>query len=574
MFSGLRISSKLLILIVALSAAMLFVGSYGVYSLMGEQERTAEAMERKRLMLKASDAARTAEVGFKEQVQEWKNILLRGHDEADFKRYAAALRAAHADVAKDLDTAERLVTELGLSAKAVQETRTLHAEIMRQYEEALKRFDPAQPTSAHEVDALVRGKDRPLTEKIGVVVTVVQEFSDRESEHMTATAAAKSREVIATLAVIMGATLVAGAAFGLWLAAGIRRPLRDAVQAAQRIAQGDLTVDLETRSRDEVGELLQALGAMTANLRSLVTEVIAGAHLVADSSMQIAQGNLDLSQRTEEQASTLEETASQMEELTSTVTQNADNARAASKAAGDAAQVARRGGKVVAEVVATMDGISVAGRRIGDIIGVIDGIAFQTNILALNAAVEAARAGEQGRGFAVVAAEVRSLAQRSAGAAKEIKSLITDSVVQVEAGSRLVGDAGRTMQEIVDGVQQVSQRVAEIAAASQEQSAGIEQVNTAVTQMDQVVQQNASLVEEASAATESMKAQASALLELVARFRVGGEVAARTPAGPTPIVTRPPAPAALPLRETGRRDPAALVFRPAEPASQQEWREF
>jgi methyl-accepting chemotaxis protein len=251
--------------------------------------------------------------------------------------------------------------------------------------------------------------------------------------------------------------------------------------------------------------------------------VVAGARSVADTSAQIAQGNQDLSQRTEMQASTLEETASSMEELTSTVHASADNARQASALAVGASQVARKGGDAVGQVVSTMGGITEASRRIADIIGVIDGIAFQTNILALNAAVEAARAGEQGRGFAVVAAEVRSLAQRSADAAREIKGLIGNSVEKVEAGTRLADAAGETMKEVVASITRVSDLIADIAAASQEQSSGIAQVNTAINQMDAVVQQNATLVEEAAAAAESLTRQASVLLQAAAWFKVDGE---------------------------------------------------
>jgi methyl-accepting chemotaxis protein len=352
-----------------------------------------------------------------------------------------------------------------------------------------------------------------------------------------------------------------GAAFGWIVSRSITSPIAQAVAVARRIAEGDLRAEVQTTRRDELGDLLQAIGGMAVNLRHLVGEVVNGAHLVADTSTQIAQGNVDLSQRTEEQASTLEETASSMEELTSSVTQNADHARQASELAVDASQVARKGGEVVGQVVRTMTGISDSSRKISEIIGVIDGIAFQTNILALNAAVEAARAGEQGRGFAVVAAEVRNLAQRSAAAAKEIKALIGSSVEQVDAGSRLVEAAGRTMDDIVASVKKVSDLISEIAAASHEQSSGIEQVNTAVTQMDQVVQQNASLVEEATGATESMKEQAATLLRTVARFRIDDAAA-------QPARVQPPAPAAAaaeaaaPARSAGV--PAtAIPFKPA-----------
>ncbi|MFC5497822.1 methyl-accepting chemotaxis protein [Caenimonas terrae] len=329
------------------------------------------------------------------------------------------------------------------------------------------------------------------------------------------------------------------------LTRSIVSPLRGAVSVAQRVAEGDLTMQVRPGGRDETGQLLAALAGMTQNLRTLVGEVVGGAHTVSDTSAQIARGNVDLSERTEMQASTLEETASSIEELTTTVGQNADNARQARQLAIGATEVARRGGQAVGQVVATMTGISESSRKIADIIGVIDGIAFQTNILALNAAVEAARAGEQGRGFAVVAAEVRSLAQRSAAAAKEIKALIGDSVVQVETGTRLVDAAGKTMEEIVDSVRKVSDLIAEIAAASQEQSSGIEQVNTAINQMDQVVQQNASLVEEASAAAESMKDQAASLLQMVSRFKLSGQPA-QAPAGAIAAIRVRPGAAAAP----------------------------
>jgi methyl-accepting chemotaxis protein len=307
-----------------------------------------------------------------------------------------------------------------------------------------------------------------------------------------------------------------------------------------------------------------------------VGEVAEGARTVAQTSTQIAQGNLDLSQRTEEQASTLEETASSMEELTTTVGQNADHARQASQLASDASRIARQGGEVVGQVVRTMTAISDSSRKIAEIIGVIDGIAFQTNILALNAAVEAARAGEQGRGFAVVATEVRNLAQRSAGAAKEIKALISASVQQVQAGSDQVGAAGRKMEDIVQSASRVSGLVSEIASASQEQSSGIEQVNAAIIAMDQGVQQNASLVEEAAAATESMKAQASALLQAVARFRLGDTA----PVDLQPVAAAMPswaAPAPIRVREQPKVSaPAAglLGASRASAAPDGEWRAF
>ncbi|KVW96094.1 methyl-accepting chemotaxis protein [Thiobacillus denitrificans] len=334
--------------------------------------------------------------------------------------------------------------------------------------------------------------------------------------------AAQSRYVMVrniSMAVIVFGVLLA-TLIGFLLIRAITGPLNAAVKLARGVAAGDLTQRIEVSSTNEVGQLLQALKDMNDSLVSVVGQVRNGVDTVAHASSQIAAGNLDLSSRTEEQASSLEETASSMEELTSTVKQNAENARQANQLVGSTADVAVKGGQVVGQVIDTMASIKQSSRKIADIIGVIDGIAFQTNILALNAAVEAARAGEQGRGFAVVAAEVRNLAQRSAGAAKEIKGLIEDSVGKVDAGGKLVDEAGKTMDEIVSSVKRVTDIMSEIAAASQEQSTGIEQVNQAITQMDNVTQQNAALVEEAAAAAESMQEQAAKLAEAVSVFKL------------------------------------------------------
>ena len=420
--------------------------------------------------------------------------------------------------------------EVLLAGEAAKDLYAQVAVKRKDYLEARKSvLDKRQAGDAAGARELMKTRMLPA---VDAYVGSIRALSDHYETEVARDATAADASAIHSAQMLL-AFSAAGAVLALlaaWLITrSITGPIQEAVGTARRVADGDLTVHIDRRGSDEMGKLLTALHDMAAQLRELVGEVVSGAHTVTDSSAQIAQGNADLSQRTEEQATTLEETASSMEELTSTVAQNADNARQANQLAAEASVVARDGGQAVQQVVRTMQDISGSSKKIGEIIGVIDGIAFQTNILALNAAVEAARAGEQGRGFAVVASEVRVLARRSADAAKEIKTLITASVGQVEAGARQVDAAGGKMAEIVGAVETVGALIAEIAAATQEQSSGIEQVNTAITQMEQTVQQNASLVEEAAATTESMKAQAETLLELVRRFKLREDGAPVTP---------------------------------------------
>jgi len=348
-------------------------------------------------------------------------------------------------------------------------------------------------------------------------------------------------------ATILLALLVA-AVLAAWIIRAITGPLRQAVEVSHAVAAGNLGMALQVQGRNETAQLLRSLQQMMESLRKVVSNVRSGSESVASASAQIAQANHDLSARTEQQASALEQTAASMEQLNSTVRQNADNARQANQLAMSATTVAERGGAVVGEVVETMKGINDSSRKIADIIGVIDGIAFQTNILALNAAVEAARAGDQGRGFAVVASEVRSLASRSAEAAKEIKTLIGTSVERVEAGSQLVDQAGATMQEVVAAIRRVTDLMGEISAASTEQSQGVDQVGEAVIQMDQTTQQNAALVEEMAAAASSLRGQAQELVRSVEVFRLGDEPShAESPQVPAPALeTRTAVPALRP----------------------------
>jgi len=345
-------------------------------------------------------------------------------------------------------------------------------------------------------------------------------FQSNEMDDAASNAEANYSKSLTLIALTSGLALAFSAWIAWWVTRSITRPIRRAVHVAETVASGDLTSNIEVESGDETGQLLQAMKSMNSSLQDIVGRVRSGTDAIATAANQIASGNLDLSSRTEEQASSLEETASSMEEITGSVKQNLDSARQANQLAQSASEVAIKAGSAVSQVVETMGSINASSTKIVDIIGVIDSIAFQTNILALNAAVEAARAGEQGRGFAVVAAEVRNLAQRSAGAAKEIKALIDSSVEQVNAGSKQVDEAGTTMTEVVESVKRVTSIMAEITSASGEQAEGIGQVNKAITAMDDVTQQNAALVEEAAAAAGSLQEQAAGLSAAVSVFKL------------------------------------------------------
>ncbi|MBC3869495.1 methyl-accepting chemotaxis protein [Undibacterium oligocarboniphilum] len=390
----------------------------------------------------------------------------------------------------------------------------------------------------------------------------------------------RSRILISSALVI---SIVLGLMLAFWISQLVSAPLRHAVKVAQTVAAGDLTSQITVRSKDETGLLLQALKDMNESLLKVVSEVRHGTEEIRHASTEIAHGNMDLSNRTETQASSLEETASSMEQITSIIHHSADNARQANQLSHSASEVAQRGGNVVAQVVDTMGSINESSRKIVDIIAVIDGIAFQTNILALNAAVEAARAGEQGRGFAVVASEVRNLAQRSAGAAKEIKELINDSVEKVAQGSKLVDQAGSTMTEVVESVRRVSDIISEITEAGLEQSADIAQINDAVTEMDTLTQQNAALVEEAAAAAASLREQAEHLSDVVSVFRLQAGGSTTVVATPITAATRavPSLPRAAaktntpkPVQKSGGAIPVRPAKKTAATNETGDWEEF
>ena len=434
--------------------------------------------------------------------------------DSHFKPLIASTTARINEVQKNLEA--EITSERGKALLVeIAGKRSAYIAVRKSYFDALKAEDAA---GAEELlnkglvpaaDAY-SGQQKELLDFQTGLVSVAIEASD-----------ATIKSQIAMLIGLAAAAIALAMVMAWRITRSVTQPLAEAVEISRDVAQGNLTREIKTSRADELGDLLRTLSEMKSSLANTVTQVRSATDSINTASAEIASGNQDLSARTEQAASNLEETAASMEQLTSTVRQSADSARQANQLAASASEIAVRGGNVVGQVVTTMNEINASSKKISDIIGVIDSIAFQTNILALNAAVEAARAGEQGRGFAVVAAEVRSLAQRSAEAAKEIKGLIGSSVDRVDAGSRLVAEAGQTMSEIVGSVQRVSDIIGEITAAAGEQSDGISQVNVAVTQLDQMTQQNAALVEESAAAAESLKDQATRLAQVVQIFRIG-----------------------------------------------------
>ena len=559
--NNLKISTRLLLLLSIFSLLLVAIGVMGL---------TGIARSNESLHTVYVDRTLPMETLSNVLVMQLRNRQLIGDSlldptEETYARNSAAIEANIVEIGKLWDSymASQLTAGEKALATTVAEARSAYVQQgLRPASAALKANDWAE-TSRINVELLA-----PLYAKLRASLEplVKLQVTEAKREYDNAVDRYESFRLIAIASIVVG--LVLGWIFGLALLRSLSRSLNNAVDIAHAVAKGDLTQTIYSNGKDEVAQLLKALEAMTQSLVSVVSNVRQGSEGVATASAEIAQGNNDLSARTEQQASALEQTAASMEELGSTVRQNADSARTANQLAVSASTIAVEGGNVVGQVVETMRDINASSRKISDIIQVIDGIAFQTNILALNAAVEAARAGEQGRGFAVVASEVRSLAGRSADAAKEIKSLINASVERVEHGTTLVDQAGATMTEVVSSIKRVTDIMGEISAASNEQALGVAQVGEAVTQMDQTTQQNAALVEEMAAAASSLKSQAQELVQTVAVFQLGNTPALRASMAPrqvpSPIRTALP-----PTRKLAVARPTSMPAqkRPSLPAA-------
>jgi len=489
---------------------------------------------------------------FQRQRVNLRDALMTG----DADKYGARIKEIEAELTKTEESFQKtLLTEKG-------------KEVYKAYRDANSRYDDISirvmalvvAGKTKEGEALMRGDGAKVQAEVNDALQKLQDLKlklAKETSDANTALAGTATNVMVTI-ICLGVIL--GIFTGIVMTRSITRPLTKFGEVLQAVAGGDLSIQSDLQSKDELGAMSAQLNATIAQLREAMLQVQESALAISQASGEISMGNTDLSRRTEEQAASLEETASSMEQITSNVNQTADNARSANQESAKARQVAQEGGTAVTQVIAAMEAINQSSAKINEIIGVVDEIAFQTNLLALNAAVEAARAGEQGRGFAVVAAEVRNLAKRSADAAKEIKGLIRESVAKSENGNKIAAHAGDTIQEVVTNVQRVTSLVGEIANATQEQSTGLNEINKAVVSMDEVTQQNAALVEEAAAAAESLDSQAHALNEIVSRFKTGVEVRRNEAARPRTTVTSQSAP-----RAQARPTRAALKRPTARP---------
>jgi methyl-accepting chemotaxis protein-1 (serine sensor receptor) len=563
------LQSKVLLLVAGSMAIALAVG---IASLTRVYNTTLDLDRISREDFEAQNSILRASVAFKQQVQEWKNVLLRGKDAEALARHWKAFEQFEKDTQRELKEARSSTSHDDVRA-IIEKTIASHKSAAEGYRKGLAAFNEAKQ-DPFAGDKAVTGIDRPTTASLMEAQKLAGDLgADAVGK------AVKRAEQGYTMALIgmVGVMIAALVALFLFFRRAVLTPIHSAVGLAERIAAGDLTTRAGHHGNDEAGQLLRSIERMQTSLGTVVAQVRTSADSVATAASQVAAGTTDLSSRTEEQASSLEETAASMEQLSSTVRQNAENAKEADELARGASKRAEQGGSEIVHMVSTMTEISDGARRISDIISVIDGIAFQTNILALNAAVEAARAGEQGRGFAVVAAEVRSLAQRSAEAAKEIKGLIGGSVEKVEKGTKVAEQAGDTIQALVIDVKRVSELMRSIAEASAEQSRGVQQVNKTVTEMDKVVQHNASAVQESAAAADGMRRQAESLVQAVSAFRLEEAFTARVAEASARATATPQARMAEPRRENLAAPATPALSAPRKRAQQgadEGWEEF
>ncbi|RUL73988.1 methyl-accepting chemotaxis protein [Dyella choica] len=544
-FRDLRIAVRLGLLGVILLAATVIVGLGGWRGLTRTHELQVRSATTAAQFAAAVDAARIAQVDFKKQVQEWKDLLLRGADAVSFKKYHEAFIAQAHAVDRDLAALKRQMSELGLDTRGVDSAIATHADLGTKYLAAIGHYDAKDEKSVHVVDALVVGIDRAPTAAIDGLVAEMKHEAEAASARIDEQSRAAFGEACMLLVSVVLSAMVAGAVLVWLLAYSITAPLGRAVKVAEAVAEGDLSTEIVAAGGDETGKLLCALAAMNGQLRNVVSVIRAGSTEISASTRQIASGNQDLSQRTSEQAAALEETASSMQSFTNSVNANATRARDASRLAKSASDIARQSGTAMSEAVGAMTQVQDVASRITEITETMDRIATQTHILALNASVEAARAGEAGKGFNIVAAEVQALARSSRTASSEIRALIEESVTIIENGTQIISRTESMVGKLLDSVADVTETVESIATLSMEQADGILQVNRAVRQMDEVTQNNAALVEEAAAAADTVQLRARSLVQSVEFFKLSSQETAHGSAVPgasqasTPMALRP-----------------------------------
>lgn len=530
-FRDLPIAARLGLLGVVLLAATVIVGFGGWRGLVRTHDLQIRSAETATRFAAAVDTARVTQVDFKKQVQEWKDLLLRGADADKFKKYHDAFVAQSHAVDTDLTTLKQQMSELGLDTRGVDNAVATHAELGSKYLAAIQHYDAKDEKSVHLVDGMVAGIDRAPTTAIDDLVAGMKREAEAASKRIDAESSAAFGQACMLLASVVLCAMIAGAVLVWLLAYSITAPLVRAVKVAQAVAEGDLSTEVVATSRDETGKLLSALISMNEQLRNVVGVIRAGSTEISASTRQIAAGNQDLSARTSEQAAALEETASSMQAFTQGMNANASRAHEASRLAESASDIARQSGAAMSEAVGAMTQVQSVANRITEITETMDRIATQTHILALNASVEAARAGEAGKGFNIVAAEVQALAHSSRSASREIRALIEESVTIIGGGTQIIGRAESMVGKLLGSVDDVTKTVESIATLSMEQASGIQQVNRAVRQMDEVTQNNAALVEEAAAAADTVQVRARSLVESVAFFKLGDKEAAnRSPA--------------------------------------------